>query len=119
MTTRKKLTVRLDDDAAEGLERICEILDVSATAFFQACAVVAAEQFKVNRWKHPSRWNGKWRDSTHILAGYARTEAIARAIDNARKTRRGLRVIDGGKSATPAAQPAVQRTPGRSAQRSG
>lgn len=84
MAVRAKLTIRLDDEPREVLERICDLLGVSVTAYVQASIEWVQQEFAGEGWKSPA----KWRDADAAVR-YLEAAERAQAIDDERK-RRGI-----------------------------
>lgn len=52
----RKLTIRLTEDAADDLNRVCEITGRSITALVQSMADGLANYFEDHEWQHPRDW---------------------------------------------------------------
>lgn len=53
---RHKLTIRLDPEAWEGLQRVAEVNGVTVNAFMQAVVMSSIESHKVRGWVPLDQW---------------------------------------------------------------
>lgn len=74
-----KLTIRLDDEVWDGLQRVCDVNGVSVTAFTQACARSAVREHAKHGWRSLDVWDDH--------PEYAEIVADAREIDAKRRSR--------------------------------
>lgn len=74
-----KLTIRLDDEVWDDLQRVCQVNGVSVTAFMQACALAAVRDHIAHDWRRLDAWDDR--------PEYARIVEDAQEIDAKRRSR--------------------------------
>lgn len=78
MTTHK-LTIRLDGEVWDDLQRVCQVNGVSVTAFMQACALSSVREHIRHDWRRLDEWTDH--------PEYAQIVADAQEIDAKRRSR--------------------------------
>jgi hypothetical protein len=78
-----RLTIRLDDEAWDTLQRVSEVTGVTMTAFVQAMVAIVRSEWTDNDWHDPREW-----PESRVRDLVVSTVDVARKIDADRRRRR-------------------------------